>query len=209
MLSNAHEHHLSRHQKRLAVVGRPLVELEVAVSPFPKTDTKLDAEIEATLEVRLRTDAEGVLLYMEGLGDVKLMTGEAWCFCEGVATDVSDMTRAPGWVDGTTLRFPLILGFPITLMEVEADNECGKALEEPAWSGRWHACREMTGTLQGSGCHIGGACIRSRIRIRDGFGGIGLDSRAPAGIACNGQCTRVTNGRSGSIVLATCTYHLY
>jgi hypothetical protein len=77
--------------------GRVLLRFERwGVSPFPKMDTKLDAEIEATLEVRLRTDAEGVLLYLEGLGDVMLMTREARCFCAGVATDVSDMTRAPG-----------------------------------------------------------------------------------------------------------------
>jgi hypothetical protein len=59
-----------------------------------------------------------------------------------------------------------------------------------------------TATLQGSGCHIGGACIRSRIRIRDGFGGIGLDSRAPAGVACIGQRRRL-NGKSGSHVNLT------
>ncbi|KAJ8582072.1 hypothetical protein M405DRAFT_846652 [Rhizopogon salebrosus TDB-379] len=66
------------------------------VLPFPKTDAELDAGIEATLEVRIRTDTEGVFLCLEGLRDVKLMTGEAGCFCEGVATDVSDMRGAPG-----------------------------------------------------------------------------------------------------------------
>jgi hypothetical protein len=125
------------------------------VSPFPRTDAELDAGIEATLEVRTRTDAEGVFLCFEGLGDVKLMTGEARCFCGGVGTDVSDMTRARDGVDGTALRFPLTLGFPIVLVEVEADNERGKALGGPAGSGRWDACREILGRFKGVGVALG------------------------------------------------------
>ena len=54
------------------------------------------------------------------------MTGEVRCFCEGVETDVFDMTYAQ---DGAALRF---VSFPIVLVEVEADNEHGKALGGPA-----------------------------------------------------------------------------
>jgi hypothetical protein len=58
-------------------------------------------------------------------------------------------------VDRTALRFPLILGFSIVLVEVEADNERKKALGGPAWSGRWDACQEILGRFKGVGIALG------------------------------------------------------
>ena len=78
---------------------------------------------------------------------------------------------------------------------MEADDERKKALGTPVGQGDgmraeryWDASREWASRW--------GACIRSIIRIRDGFGGIGHDSCAPVGIACNGQ-RRHLHGRSG------------
>jgi len=81
--------------------------------------------IEAELVVRTRAETEELFSCLEGLGDVKLMTGEAWYDC---CDEVSDTTRARDGVGGTILRFPLTLDFPTVLVEVEADNERGKAL---------------------------------------------------------------------------------
>jgi hypothetical protein len=59
-------------------------------SPFPKTDAH-----------RNRSNIGEAHAYGRGrsilvLEEIKLLTGEARCFCEGVVTDISDMTGARG-----------------------------------------------------------------------------------------------------------------
>lgn len=109
------------------------------VSPLAKTDAELvpGVTIEAELAVRTRAGTEGLFLCLEGLGDVKLMTGEVRCCWD----DVSDTTRARDGVDGTMFRFPLTLCFPIVLVEVE-DNE-RKKTPGGRVSGRREAGREI------------------------------------------------------------------
>lgn len=105
--------------------GRALLRLEAwvdgeGVSPDPKTDVELDAgaTTEAELVVRTRTGMEGLFLCFEGVGDVKLTTGEVrrW--------EVSDMTRAREGVDGTAFCLPIVL------VEVERGKALGGQILE-------------------------------------------------------------------------------